>query len=250
MRRLRNARSTLAQLRRFAPKPDGHISGNIAIADAKLAIAGGDLKRAAAALQHVPTTNVSPGFTGEFLAYRGLVQAAAGDLSRAEATYSESQSVSRYVDSVSAQTIGEAIMLAQSPGSPGEYVRAKVQSVVDIGHRDMVLTGCRAYPQLAAICVESGELRKALSELFETSRDFDLARSAGIVVPRAHRRGDSLSSREEEILDLLSQGRTNRQIAETLFISESTAKVHVRHIFEKLGVHSRVESVAWLQEMD
>jgi len=41
----------------------------------------------------------------------------------------------------------------------------------------------------------------------------------------------------------MAHGRTNRQIAQTLFIAESTTKVHVRHIFEKLGVRSRVEAV-------
>jgi DNA-binding NarL/FixJ family response regulator len=39
----------------------------------------------------------------------------------------------------------------------------------------------------------------------------------------------------------MTQGRSNKEIARTLFISESTAKVHVRHIYEKLGVHSRAE---------
>jgi DNA-binding NarL/FixJ family response regulator len=42
------------------------------------------------------------------------------------------------------------------------------------------------------------------------------------------------------------QGRTNREIGRSLFITESTTKVHVRHILEKLGVRSRVEAVrAW-----
>jgi DNA-binding NarL/FixJ family response regulator len=114
----------------------------------------------------------------------------------------------------------------------------------------MLVTGCRAYPPLAAICADEPDLRADLAELFVRSRDVDLARSAGIALPRPQRKGDLLSAREWEILDLLSQGRSNRQIGETLFISESTAKVHVRHIFEKLGVHTRVEAVAWLSRGD
>jgi DNA-binding NarL/FixJ family response regulator len=40
----------------------------------------------------------------------------------------------------------------------------------------------------------------------------------------------------------MAQGRSNRAIAKTLFISESTVKVHVRHVLEKLGVHTRTEA--------
>ena len=51
-----------------------------------------------------------------------------------------------------------------------------------------------------------------------------------------------LTPREREVLLLLADGRTNRQIAEHLFISESTAGVHVSNILGKLGVSSRVEA--------
>jgi DNA-binding CsgD family transcriptional regulator len=51
-----------------------------------------------------------------------------------------------------------------------------------------------------------------------------------------------LSEREVEVLRLLAAGRTNRQIGEALFISESTAGVHVSHILSKLGVAGRVEA--------
>jgi DNA-binding NarL/FixJ family response regulator len=61
-------------------------------------------------------------------------------------------------------------------------------------------------------------------------------------MPRELRREGTLSAREQEIYELLVQGRSNREIAKTLFISESTTKVHVRHIFEKLGVHTRAEA--------
>ncbi len=53
-----------------------------------------------------------------------------------------------------------------------------------------------------------------------------------------------LSPREFEVLTILVEGRTNREIAERLFISERTVDVHVRRILAKLGVSGRVEAAA------
>jgi len=53
----------------------------------------------------------------------------------------------------------------------------------------------------------------------------------------------SLSTREMEVLECLSQGMTTVQIANQLFISENTVKTHVRHILEKLNAANRVEAV-------
>jgi DNA-binding NarL/FixJ family response regulator len=52
-----------------------------------------------------------------------------------------------------------------------------------------------------------------------------------------------LTPRETEVYDLLAKGYSNREIATELFISEVTAKVHVRKILKKLGVRSRTEAV-------
>jgi DNA-binding CsgD family transcriptional regulator/tetratricopeptide (TPR) repeat protein len=51
-----------------------------------------------------------------------------------------------------------------------------------------------------------------------------------------------LSAREWEVLELVAEGRSNAEIAETLFISPKTASVHVTHILDKLGVNNRVEA--------
>ena len=51
-----------------------------------------------------------------------------------------------------------------------------------------------------------------------------------------------LTPRELEVLALVASGRTNRQIAQALFISESTAGVHVSNILGKLGVAGRTEA--------
>ncbi|HEY4789821.1 MAG TPA: response regulator transcription factor, partial [Actinomycetes bacterium] len=53
-----------------------------------------------------------------------------------------------------------------------------------------------------------------------------------------------LTPRELEVLRLLVEGRSNRQIAEQLFISTKTASVHVTNLLAKLGVHSRLEAAA------
>ncbi|GIP41049.1 hypothetical protein J31TS4_43290 [Paenibacillus sp. J31TS4] len=53
-----------------------------------------------------------------------------------------------------------------------------------------------------------------------------------------------LSSREQEVLRLVATGRSNREIAETLFISEHTVKNHMTNIFQKLGVTDRSQLIA------
>lgn len=55
---------------------------------------------------------------------------------------------------------------------------------------------------------------------------------------------DPLSERELEVLQLIARGDSNQEIAEGLVISLDTVKRHATHIFEKLGVHNRVQAVA------
>jgi DNA-binding NarL/FixJ family response regulator len=59
-----------------------------------------------------------------------------------------------------------------------------------------------------------------------------------------------ISAREAEVLRLLGLGRTNRQIANELYISEKTASVHVTHLLRKLGVSNRVEASAIAQRLE
>jgi len=57
-----------------------------------------------------------------------------------------------------------------------------------------------------------------------------------------------LSEREREILQLVSQGKSNKEIAADLFISVNTVKVHVSNIYEKIGVASRTEATLYAIE--
>jgi two-component system, NarL family, response regulator DevR len=60
-----------------------------------------------------------------------------------------------------------------------------------------------------------------------------------------HDEASQLSPREREVLALVAQGRTNREIAAQLVISEATARNHVSHILDKLGMSRRSEAAAF-----
>jgi DNA-binding CsgD family transcriptional regulator len=58
--------------------------------------------------------------------------------------------------------------------------------------------------------------------------------------------GEGLTEAEQRIAALVAQGRTNKEVAAAVFVTENTVQTHVRHIFQKLGVRSRTELAAHL----
>jgi DNA-binding NarL/FixJ family response regulator len=117
------------------------------------------------------------------------------------------------------------------------------------GDADSFVVAYRLAPDLLNVIVSTGlRLGDFLIRPLATY-DSRLAEKAGL-----NQRGlgirpaTLLTDREEEVLDLLRQGMSNREIAQTLWIAQSTAKVHVRHIFEKLGVRSRTEAALFRAE--
>ena len=116
-----------------------------------------------------------------------------------------------------------------------------------------------AQVRLAEALAESGEVDRAARELAEA---YARARTLGAaplieqidtVARRARLRiagtaatpsADGLTRREREVLALVAEGRTNRQIGEALFISAKTASVHMSNILAKLGVANRTEAAA------
>jgi DNA-binding CsgD family transcriptional regulator len=72
-----------------------------------------------------------------------------------------------------------------------------------------------------------------------------LSRLAEIRQPHDEKNASGLSPREEQVLRLVATGKTNRSIAEELFISEKTVARHVSNIFDKLGVSSRAAATAY-----
>jgi DNA-binding NarL/FixJ family response regulator len=70
-----------------------------------------------------------------------------------------------------------------------------------------------------------------------------IERFARLPDPAPRRELDELTSREREIFRLIANGLSNAEIGRELFISETTVKTHVTHVFQKLGVRDRVQAV-------
>jgi DNA-binding NarL/FixJ family response regulator len=87
-------------------------------------------------------------------------------------------------------------------------------------------------------------LRDAIEALARRARISLSVPAEGVPEPAVDEDPFGLTPREREVLALVADGRTNRQIAERLFISESTAGVHVSNIIGKLGVATRGEAAA------
>jgi DNA-binding NarL/FixJ family response regulator len=66
---------------------------------------------------------------------------------------------------------------------------------------------------------------------------------------QAESSSDRLSPREREVLQLLTQGQTNREIAQNLAVSVGTVKIHVEHILAKLGVSDRTQAAVRAVEL-
>ena len=111
------------------------------------------------------------------------------------------------------------------------------------------LLGARAARTQAAVALERARAcahtlgaRPLLDEIEALARAARLTRpSAPTPAPEQETAADpGLTSRELEVLGLLADGLTNREIADRLFITERTTEVHVRHVLSKLNVPNRV----------
>ncbi len=122
----------------------------------------------------------------------------------------------------------------------------------------------RAFNEFQALGVryDAARTRLLIAEACATLGDFDAAamESAAarvvldsltpVVGGRMASSLEGLTQRELEILRLLASGKTNRDIARALVISEKTVASHVSHIFTKLGVTSRSAATAYAYDHD
>ncbi len=124
------------------------------------------------------------------------------------------------------------------------------EALLAAGHRIQAGEPLRAAHRIVT-ALDAGPLRSEVEALARRGR---LGLGAPVVgttdrAPLAPLEPFGLTPREREVLALVAAGRTNRQIGEALFISETTASVHVSHVLGKLGVAGRTEAATLAQRL-
>lgn len=175
----------------------------------------------------------------ELMASYSLAVAGAGNSRLACDLADEAQS-----QSIGAETqINARLTHALVASREGDRARALIHatSALQIATRtglvESFVFGSRGCPEILVGLLEDASLHDEISRILTIAGDRGMAGSIAHMAP--DHSVLTLSPREKEVLSLVAQGLSNREIGLALFISPVTVKVHVRHIFDKLGVKSR-----------
>lgn len=210
---------------------------------ARLLLVEGLADRAAEALRTPPSRFPFESERGEYLATLGLAQACTGERRQARRLLDEAEAISTAVETKVLVPSGRAILqLASGARTADAAVEEAFRSACESGNLDSFVISYRAYPRLLEVLAKMPHLHAKIATLLVASRDTQIAKRVGLTLDAALPQKRDLSPREHEVLRLIAEGLPNREIAKALFISESTAKLHVHHIFEKLGVRTRTEA--------
>jgi LuxR family transcriptional regulator, maltose regulon positive regulatory protein len=209
---------------------------------ARMLMQTGQAEEAVQVTAQSPTEHAYPSWRGEYLATRALGLAVLGR---------DKDALSAVAVAAATSSVVEVRVLCAATHSVLAAHRGRVKEAAtllevarEVGTWDPVVCALRASRELSDVLGAHEPSRPQLEALYVASKDLGLARRAGFRTRSTRAPDQILSPREREVLELIARGLKNREIAKALYISDSTAKVHVRHVLEKLGVRTRAEAVS------
>jgi DNA-binding CsgD family transcriptional regulator len=225
---------------------------------ALLRLAQGDEEASAASVRRATAEISDRGVRAGLLPAYVEILLAVGEVDEARAACAELARIAEGFDSnmlraLHAHACGAVALAAGDAGGALTNLRQAAQAWHDLeapyeAARTRVLIGeaCRALGDEDAFALELDAARSTFEELGAAP---DLTRTDSLM-GRAKPDGHGLSPRELEVLRLVAAGKSNKEIAAALVISEHTVARHVQNIFTKLGVPSRTAAGAFAYEHD
>jgi len=194
----------------------------------------------ALSLEAPPVWPAFPAARAEMSSCRALVLASAGRVEEAQRLADEVRGSTRAMEPT---VLGAAVAAVSAVKRRVPQVLERVREFEEVafatGAVDVLVTAYRSTPELLPILLRASADRGRFGQLLRRAKDEDLAVAAGYRIQDDDDPATRLSVREREVYELLGQGLTNLQIAQLLFITEGTVKVHVHHVYDKIGVRSR-----------
>lgn len=221
---------------------------------ALLRLAQGRVDDAARAIRRVAREVVSPLERARVLAAQVEIEIAAGELAAAQAAADELSQVAARFDSSYLQATawyahGSVLLAAGDPAGASAALR---RSWVAWQELEAPYEAAWVRLRMAQACRDLGDYDTARMELDAARQVFQqlgaspaLSRVRGLAGDGRPPGAGDLTARELEVLRLVASGASNRNIADTLVISEKTVARHVANIFAKLGVSSRSAATAY-----
>ena len=251
LRRFRQALATVDQAEKANRDPrDGLVLMNIGALRARLHLSVGSADRALDALERYESEYTPRGMEAEYYGWWALAYACAGDEQASVRAAEKAEELSTRIEVRALVPWARAVLDAMSGGDCADAVHRAYAATIEAGNIDAFVAAYRAWPQvLKLLCTDAAKPRR-LRTILLSAADHALAQTMGLRVraPVSNLAMGPLSKREDEVIKLLVSGASNKEIAQTLFLSEVTVKTHLRSIYRKIGVRSRTEAVVWALE--
>jgi DNA-binding NarL/FixJ family response regulator len=223
---------------------------------ALLRMAEGNLDAAATAVRRALDESPDPFGRPAALAAHVEIMLAAGDAPAARTSADELSELAETIDApflraIAAHADGSTLLAEGDPAAALAALRR-----ASAGWRDLAMPydAARTRVQIGLACQELGDSDAAAME-FDVAHDTFERLGAGpdlenlnVSVGTPRRPTGALTARESEVLRLVAAGKTNREIAASLVLSEHTIARHLQNIFAKLGLSSRAAATAYAYE--
>jgi ATP/maltotriose-dependent transcriptional regulator MalT len=183
----------------------------------------------------------SSGQFAEFLATRAVALAATGARDSATADLDRAEALSHENEASTLCTSVRALFGLEQQNALMSIL-PRIREAVSRGILDPFVFVFRLDRRLPRQVAQLPELRSVLQEALSV---MDAQPHTSVNTRVAALENAGLTRRERDVLGLLSEGRTNREIARLLFLSESTVKVHVRNVLHKIGARTRTEAAIY-----